>query len=131
MIRRPPRSTLFPYTTLFRSDPPRVDHAGPEDAVGLLLQRPGPHRVRRRRVTDVRLGVAAGQRAHGGDHAAVVLEVVVTVGDVVLAGVDVLRGDLDAAGGGAHVVRPGRGGEAPGVGAAPPRRSDLGEGGVG
>src|SRR5258706_7388964 len=25
MIRRPPRSTLFPYTTLFRSDP---DHAG-------------------------------------------------------------------------------------------------------
>src|SRR3712207_7027637 len=25
MIRRPPRSTLFPYTTLFRSDPPRLD----------------------------------------------------------------------------------------------------------
>src|SRR5215204_7568379 len=25
MIRRPPRSTLFPYTTLFRS-PPRSDH---------------------------------------------------------------------------------------------------------
>src|SRR5258707_8320600 len=24
MIRRPPRSTLFPYTTLFRSLPPRV-----------------------------------------------------------------------------------------------------------
>src|SRR5687768_17715071 len=24
MIRRPPRSTLFPYTTLFRSDPPRL-----------------------------------------------------------------------------------------------------------
>src|SRR5690242_20841640 len=24
MIRRPPRSTLFPYTTLFRSSPPRV-----------------------------------------------------------------------------------------------------------
>src|SRR3989454_7978040 len=23
MIRRPPRSTLFPYTTLFRSQPPR------------------------------------------------------------------------------------------------------------
>src|SRR2546426_10439881 len=23
MIRRPPRSTLFPYTTLFRSDPER------------------------------------------------------------------------------------------------------------
>src|SRR2546429_4722412 len=26
MIRRPPRSTLFPYTTLFRSD--RVPHGG-------------------------------------------------------------------------------------------------------
>src|SRR2546430_12942224 len=28
MIRRPPRSTLFPYTTLFRSRPPpvRLDH---------------------------------------------------------------------------------------------------------
>src|SRR3712207_8119305 len=26
MIRRPPRSTLFPYTTLFRSDRVHVDH---------------------------------------------------------------------------------------------------------
>src|SRR3712207_8928950 len=26
MIRRPPRSTLFPYTTLFRSAADRVDH---------------------------------------------------------------------------------------------------------
>src|SRR5687768_17944053 len=42
MIRRPPRSTLFPYTTLFRSRFPllvRVD-----DAVGLVeaFGRPGP-----------------------------------------------------------------------------------------
>src|SRR5687768_17767649 len=37
MIRRPPRSTLFPYTTLFRS-PPDPGRAGPEiSAVG----RPG------------------------------------------------------------------------------------------
>src|SRR3712207_7087305 len=28
MIRRPPRSTLFPYTTLFRSDPQPVTPAG-------------------------------------------------------------------------------------------------------
>src|SRR5258707_4362214 len=28
MIRRPPRSTLFPYTTLFRSDGIRQDYAG-------------------------------------------------------------------------------------------------------
>src|SRR3989442_8730631 len=27
MIRRPPRSTLFPYTTLFRSRPPLIDPA--------------------------------------------------------------------------------------------------------
>src|SRR3989442_8298284 len=27
MIRRPPRSTLFPYTTLFRSPPPGVRRA--------------------------------------------------------------------------------------------------------
>src|SRR2546428_9088286 len=27
MIRRPPRSTLFPYTTLFRSDRKRADEA--------------------------------------------------------------------------------------------------------
>src|SRR2546430_12830616 len=35
MIRRPPRSTLFPYTTLFRSDP------GPEARV-LGLERDPP-----------------------------------------------------------------------------------------
>src|SRR3712207_7468334 len=29
MIRRPPRSTLFPYTTLFRSDLRGTDHRGP------------------------------------------------------------------------------------------------------
>src|SRR3712207_8057324 len=29
MIRRPPRSTLFPYTTLFRSRPVSDLHAGP------------------------------------------------------------------------------------------------------
>src|SRR3712207_7550723 len=30
MIRRPPRSTLFPYTTLFRSDAARPDRPSPE-----------------------------------------------------------------------------------------------------
>src|SRR5438132_10628802 len=39
MIRRPPRSTLFPYTTLFRSSPQRLafgdgDGQEPPDAVG-------------------------------------------------------------------------------------------------
>src|SRR5947199_5410773 len=32
MIRRPPRSTLFPYTTLFRSNLVRLDH----DLVGAM-----------------------------------------------------------------------------------------------
>src|SRR2546422_5364794 len=39
MIRRPPRSTLFPYTTLFRSNPGAVEmeeaELEPELAVGL------------------------------------------------------------------------------------------------
>src|SRR3989454_11061985 len=36
MVRRPPRSTLFPYTTLFRSRLPR-DRVGGEDALGPLV----------------------------------------------------------------------------------------------
>src|SRR3712207_6860686 len=52
MIRRPPRSTLFPYTTLFRSQgPPRRAGAGgdrqPPVALRLrprLLRRPHPPR---------------------------------------------------------------------------------------
>src|SRR5260370_42716330 len=31
MIRRPPRSTLFPYTTLFRSEPLNVSRARTQD----------------------------------------------------------------------------------------------------
>src|SRR5690349_22075966 len=47
MIRRPPRSTLFPYTTLFRSPANRV----------LAARRSGrlAHRVQRRRVVGVGL----------------------------------------------------------------------------
>src|SRR3712207_6974884 len=45
MIRRPPRSTLFPYTTLFRSQEyPAADHRGALEAVngnGEIRQR-GP-----------------------------------------------------------------------------------------
>src|SRR5438067_7848956 len=41
MIRRPPRSTLFPYTTLFRSrDPPPRHRAQPRRANG--CGSPGP-----------------------------------------------------------------------------------------
>src|SRR5256885_8393277 len=45
MIRRPPRSTLFPYTTLFRSHPPRLAggrrHGEPEDRRAGEDARPG------------------------------------------------------------------------------------------
>src|SRR2546426_8588128 len=42
MIRRPPRSTLFPYTTLFRSV-----HGAEPRACGVMHERP-QHDVRRR-----------------------------------------------------------------------------------
>src|SRR3712207_7706844 len=39
MIRRPPRSTLFPYTTLFRSPPPATDELSALAAQGLAQRR--------------------------------------------------------------------------------------------
>src|SRR5256885_13015428 len=39
MIRRPPRSTLFPYTTLFRSRPLELDHD-----LAPLVDPPAAHR---------------------------------------------------------------------------------------
>src|SRR2546427_12410942 len=40
MIRRPPRSTLFPYTTLFRSHPgpDRIFRIGPDRAVTVAVR---------------------------------------------------------------------------------------------
>src|SRR2546426_9401631 len=43
MIRRPPRSTLFPYTTLFRSRRPRHDHQGPCHRQGFAHAVVAPH----------------------------------------------------------------------------------------
>src|SRR2546422_6604834 len=46
MIRRPPRSTLFPYTTLFRSHVRAVaDARSPRDDAHPVGERGGPHRV--------------------------------------------------------------------------------------
>src|SRR5688572_32376810 len=56
MIRRPPRSTLFPYTTLFRS---------PDRRGALAI-----HRLRARR----RLGVGRPRRALRGRHRRAVLQ---------------------------------------------------------
>src|SRR5690349_22086975 len=53
MLRRPPRSTLFPYTTLFRSDPA----AGVDEDRG--------HAAALARHAD-RLVTARGERARGG-----------------------------------------------------------------
>src|SRR2546426_4961648 len=41
MIRRPPRSTLFPYTTLFRSFAQRRCHTGVRPSSTALPSRPG------------------------------------------------------------------------------------------
>src|SRR2546426_2197003 len=58
MIRRPPRSTLFPYTTLFRSPPPA---AGP----GALRDALPPRRRGGRGDRDAE--GAADALPHGGD----------------------------------------------------------------
>src|SRR3712207_8310354 len=66
MIRRPPRSTLFPYTTLFRSADGELRGARPRVRPGLRAQdRPGPQGRRRRlggqRVRRVPVGDRPGQ----------------------------------------------------------------------
>src|SRR3989442_5296362 len=49
MIRPPPRSTLFPYTTLFRSRPgPSSRRASSDPDVGAAARRAGQHEGRRR-----------------------------------------------------------------------------------
>src|SRR2546430_13276852 len=58
MIRRPPRSTLFPYTTLFRSEP-LDDLRGELARVGALLFR-NDH-------CDVRLVIAEARVGRDGD----------------------------------------------------------------
>src|ERR1041385_1937574 len=62
MIRRPPRSTLFPYTTLFRSQIIRVNQRG---AVAGLVMR-DPHRFQCRSVFGLLLRVEARKRHVNG-----------------------------------------------------------------
>src|SRR3712207_7196773 len=62
MIRRPPRSTLFPYTTLFRSHARKARRAPAE---GVARER---NRAAGRRRKDVRVRApAAGGRANAGE----------------------------------------------------------------
>src|SRR2546430_12963808 len=68
MIRRPPRSTLFPYTTLFRSRrPARVEPLRAREPSDAGDRRHTPRHRRRRKVCE-RVGgpVAAVQPAGGG-----------------------------------------------------------------
>src|SRR3712207_8421874 len=55
MIRRPPRSTLFPYTTLFRSE---LDLGDVPAALPLLASQAGDPRVERRELALQRLHLA-------------------------------------------------------------------------
>src|SRR2546425_13115526 len=79
MIRRPPRSTLFPYTTLFRSRPPHGNAVARGAGTGRPAEHPGSdgagdpgHRSRRRRdLTGAVLDDGDhGVRHHFHDHAA-------------------------------------------------------------
>src|SRR3712207_8556563 len=67
MIRRPPRSTLFPYTTLFRSD------HGVDEATRLVVRRREAHDARAAPIIELDLHVAQGHEAaaHDGRHPAV------------------------------------------------------------
>src|SRR3712207_8323469 len=62
MIRRPPRSTLFPYTTLFRSRPHH-----PAERAERAAQQGRNHHEHDRRLRQVRLGVHARQLVRDQD----------------------------------------------------------------
>src|SRR2546426_4243131 len=62
MIRRPPRSTLFPYTTLFRSCPPRKYLA---ECADLARE---PHARRRRACRSRRRRRRSGGRVRSEEH---------------------------------------------------------------
>src|SRR2546430_15327390 len=62
MIRRPPRSTLFPYTTLFRSRDLRLDRAPVEQVEALRQRRLQAHLARADRLAG---GAAEGRQKVG------------------------------------------------------------------
>src|SRR3712207_7178918 len=68
MIRRPPRSTLFPYTTLFRSDfEVGVDEGADEPAPDRALMVGGVARTKVAVVGRLELGVVGRERAQAED----------------------------------------------------------------
>src|SRR3712207_8466947 len=72
MIRRPPRSTLFPYTTLFRSSPLELDGRGeaPDGVAGAAQEERGGRPARERAVdVDGRRVEYVARGDHRGDRA--------------------------------------------------------------
>src|SRR5256885_13218131 len=68
MIRRPPRSTLFPYTTLFRS---RLDHANVAAGAAARVLRDGRQPRLVLRLAHVGNGAAQEPDRHRSPHARV------------------------------------------------------------
>src|SRR3712207_8647657 len=68
MIRRPPRSTLFPYTTLFRSQ--HIDGGGrsTRSEITGLVHRVGPHREQAHRIALPQADVREEQRRRSEEH---------------------------------------------------------------
>src|SRR3712207_8697341 len=63
MIRRPPRSTLFPYTTLFRSDPEKEMWDGPRAGVEGAVKEHGADAAYKIEEFPERLGDLLGNRS--------------------------------------------------------------------
>src|SRR3712207_9009141 len=94
MIRRPPRSTLFPYTTLFRSD--GGDPVARPVRLDLLLARDQGHVVVAGLLDHTVVDLAREQAQRQADHAAVVTEHALD-GEVRLAGIGGAEHGRDAA----------------------------------
>src|SRR5947209_13707311 len=68
MIRRPPRSTLFPYTTLFRSQQPDFLNADFDAGSAIRLEAVNLRHLRVVFVNDLRHGVLDGPQERSEEH---------------------------------------------------------------
>src|SRR5437764_9993640 len=68
MIRRPPRSTLFPYTTLFRSWRPRPERAHPRQGALRQPRLPLPADEDLRRSAGLGAAPAGRSEEHTSEH---------------------------------------------------------------
>src|SRR3712207_8342115 len=68
MIRRPPRSTLFPYTTLFRSRSPSTRTSAPRSASATDRCTASHSHRSRRRLTSTDVSAARPSRPRSEEH---------------------------------------------------------------